>query len=44
MKSGAPMWSEHYDRTLASIGAVVLAPVPVAANRAARLYATRSAT
>jgi hypothetical protein len=33
-----PLWSDHYDRTLASIGAVVLAPVPVAADRAARLY------
>jgi len=39
-KDGVSMWTEHYDRTLASIGAVVLAPVPVAANRAARLYAT----
>jgi hypothetical protein len=38
--NGASMWTEHYDRTLASIGAVVLAPVPVAADRAARLYAT----
>jgi hypothetical protein len=38
--NGAAMWNEHYDRTLASIGAVVLAPVPVAADRAARLYAT----
>jgi hypothetical protein len=33
------MWNDHYDRTLATIGAVVLAPVPVAADRAARLYA-----
>ena len=39
-QDGASMWNEHYDRTLASIGAVVLAPVPVAADRAARLYAT----
>lgn len=40
--SGAPMWSEHYDRTLASIGAVVLAPVPVAADRAARLFSAKN--
>jgi hypothetical protein len=40
VQDGVSMWDEHYDRTLASIGAVVLAPVPVAANRAARLYAT----
>lgn len=39
-RDGAPMWNDHYDRTLAAIGAVVLAPVPVAADRAARLYAT----
>ncbi|MCW2597358.1 MAG: hypothetical protein JWR06_2139 [Jatrophihabitans sp.] len=41
MQSGATtMWTERYDETLASIGAVVLAPVPVATDRAARLYAT----
>jgi hypothetical protein len=39
-RDGESMWTEHYDRTLASIGAVVLAPVPVAADRAARLFAT----
>lgn len=34
-------WSERYDRSLASIGAVVLAPVAVSADRAARLYPVR---
>lgn len=32
-------WLERHDASLASIGAVVLEPVPVAADRAARLYA-----
>lgn len=42
MPSGATsMWTDRYDETLASIGAVVLAPVPVSADRAARLYATK---
>ncbi|MEO9139535.1 MAG: hypothetical protein ABI345_10765 [Jatrophihabitans sp.] len=31
-------WSDRYDRSLASIGAVVLAPVAVSTERAARLY------
>lgn len=38
--AGGEQWSDRHDRSLASIGAVVLAPVPVAAERAARLYAT----
>lgn len=33
-------WLEHHDASLASIGAIVLEPVPVAADRAARLYAS----
>lgn len=32
-------WLERHDESLASIGAIVLEPVPVAAERAARLYA-----
>ena len=31
-------WLERHDNSLASIGAIVLEPVPVAAGRAARLY------
>lgn len=38
MLYGGPLWPEHYERTLASIGAIVLAPVPVTADRGARLY------
>lgn len=34
------LWLERHDVSLASIGAVVLEPVPVAANRAARLFAS----
>jgi len=33
-------WRERHDASLASLGAVVLEPVPVAADRAARLYAS----
>lgn len=33
-------WLERHDMSFASIGAVVLEPVPVAADRAARLYAS----
>lgn len=36
----APGWLEHHDASLASIGAIVLEPVAVAADRAARLYAS----
>ncbi len=35
-----PGWLERHDASLASIGAIVLEPVPVAADRAARLYAS----
>jgi len=38
--TGAPDWLERHDASLASIGAIVLEPVPVAADRAARLYAS----
>jgi hypothetical protein len=34
------LWLDHHDTSLASIGAVVLEPVPVAADRAARLFAS----
>jgi hypothetical protein len=33
-------WLERHEASLASIGAIVLEPVPVAADRAARLYAS----
>lgn len=33
-------WLDRHDASLASIGAIVLEPVPVAVDRAARLYAT----
>jgi hypothetical protein len=36
---GAADWLERHDASLASIGAIVLEPVPVAADRAARLFA-----
>lgn len=36
---GAGGWLERHDASLASIGAIVLEPVPVATDRAARLYA-----
>lgn len=42
--AGAEGWSERYDRSLASIGAVVLAPVAISADRAARLYPVRRAS
>jgi hypothetical protein len=32
MLYGGPLWPEHYERTLAAIGAIVLAPVPVTAR------------
>lgn len=38
MLYGGPLWPKRYERTLASIGAIVLAPVPVEPQRAARLY------
>jgi hypothetical protein len=36
--TGPGDWLDRHDASLASIGAVVLEPVPVAANRAARLF------
>lgn len=36
---GEAGWLERHDNSFASIGAIVLEPVPVAADRAARLYA-----
>lgn len=42
--SEGPKWSERDDHTLAAIGAIVLAPVPVSAQRAARLFAVGDAT
>lgn len=41
---GSDMWSARYDRSLASIGAVVLAPVTVSTEHAARLYPVRRAS
>lgn len=38
--AAGPQWLERHDASLASIGAIVLEPVPVAADRAARLYAS----
>lgn len=38
--SADDLWLDRHDRSLASIGAVVLEPVPVAADRAARLFAS----
>lgn len=37
---GAGDWLERHDSSFAAIGAIVLEPVPVAADRAARLYAS----
>lgn len=36
-------WLERHDNSLASLGAVVLEPVPVSADRAARLFAADAA-
>jgi hypothetical protein len=37
-EADAARWTERYDQKLAAIGAIVLEPVPVTAERAARLY------
>lgn len=38
--AGTEEWLDRHDESFASIGAIVLEPVPVAAERAARLYAS----